>query len=214
MWRSHGRACSARHRAPSEFFDRSNFSGDSFAGHASAFVCQRSPHVQQSLESLLFHPIGGKAHQALALGGPLEQLRLSCHGLPLCTPSEINEARLSQPPRCSRNGLMAPARRRNARSAIAKRAEYLGAQQPRLPRWHRASLSVPRCRVAESLRVRSLNDGHRFLGWPLAGLYLRSSDYHKPSAVELAVGEDGKTDRLAHNSFALVRYGVGRPSSA
>ena len=55
---------------------------------------------------------------------------------------------------------------------------------------------------------------HRFLDWALAGFYLRSSDYHKPSAVELAVAEDDKTDRPAHNSFALVRYGAGRPSSA
>ena len=52
------------------------------------------------------------------------------------------------------------------------------------------------------------------LNGPLTGFYLRSSDYHKPNAVEFAVGEDDKTDRPAHNSFALVRYGVETPSSA
>ena len=35
-----------------------------------------------------------------------------------------------------------------------------------------------------------------------------------PSAIELAVAGGGKRDRLAHNSFALVRCGVGKPSTA
>jgi hypothetical protein len=35
-----------------------------------------------------------------------------------------------------------------------------------------------------------------------------------PSAIELAVAGGGKRDRLAHNSFALVRCGAGKPSTA
>ena len=63
--------------------------------------------------------------------------------------------------------------------------------------------------------ARSLNTDYQLLDLlVVAGFCFRFSDYHKPSAVELAVGEDGKTGRPAHNSFALVRYGAGRPSSA
>ena len=36
----------------------------------------------------------------------------------------------------------------------------------------------------------------------------------RPSAIELAVAEGDKRDRLAHNSFELVQCGAGKPSNA
>ena len=45
-------------------------------------------------------------------------------------------------------------------------------------------------------------------------LHSRSFCCRTPSAIELAVAGGGKRDRLAHNSFELVRCGVGKPSNA
>jgi hypothetical protein len=51
------------------------------------------------------------------------------------------------------------------------------------------------------------------LDLPVVGFCFRFSDYHKPSAVALAVAEGGRMGRPAHNSFALARCDAGTPSS-
>ena len=88
-------------------------------------------------------------------------------------------------------------------SSAAAHVRRAATSPPRRPKWGRNFDTTSEATIMTTV-----------FDWPLAGFYLRSSDYHKPSAVELAVGEDDKTNRPAHNSFALVRYGVGRPSSA
>jgi hypothetical protein len=59
--------------------------------------------------------------------------------------------------------------------------------------------------------ARSLNTDYQRLDLPVAGFCFRFSDYHKPSAVALAVAEGGRMARPAHNSFALARCGAGTP---
>ena len=109
-----------------------------------------------------------------------------------------------------------PKRRRSDSNEVAPGAAIVGAVASTAGASWRAPAGSGRF-VESTLSVMLSLDctiaHYQRLDLPVVGFCFRFSDYHKPSAVALAVAEGGRMGRPAHNSFALARCDAGTPSS-